>query len=185
MRADTITLAIFEKYEPAEKTEIADKLAQAQADMETVELEKKVSDSAFNDRIKKLSADVSTLAKQYNKGGETAQIGCDIRYDHPAPGQKSYFRMDRAELVETHDMSWDEKQETLQFPLSAAPDAPTIAQPTDDQVNAALAGLDPGSDEEVTRLCPFPGCTLFAEHDGDHSIAKPGEEGLEDQEGAA
>lgn len=185
MRADTITLAIFEKYQPTEKTEIADKLAQAQADMETVELEKKVSDSAFNDRIKQFSASVSSLAKQYNKGGETAQIGCDIRYDHPGPGQKSYFRMDRAELVETHDMSWDEKQETLQFPLSAAPDAPTIAQPTDEQVNDTLAGLDPNSDEEVTRLCPFPGCNLFAQHDGEHSIDKPDEEGSEDQEGAA
>jgi hypothetical protein len=184
MRADTITLAIFEKYEPAEKTEIADKLAQAQADMETVELEKKVSDSAFNDRIKKLSADVSTLAKQYNKGGETAQIGCDIRYDHPGPGQKSYFRMDKTELVETHDMSWDEKQETLQFPLAASPDSPTIAQPTDEQVNDTLAGLDPGSDEEVTRLCPFPGCKLFAEHDGDHSLAPP-EDAAGDEESAA
>src|ERR1035437_3527223 len=140
MRADTITLAIFEKYTLEEKTVIADKLAEAQANMETVEIEKKIYDSAFNDRIKQFSASVSSLAKMYNKGGETAQIGCDIRYDHPEPGQKSYFRMDRAELVETHDMSWDEKQETLQFPLSASPDAPTIAQPTDDQANDALAG---------------------------------------------
>ncbi len=109
MRADTITLAVFEKYSPVEKTEIADKLAQAQADMETVEMEKKASDSAFNDRIKQHATAVSTLAKQYNKGGETAQIGCDIRYDNPEPGKKSYYRMDRAELVETHDMTWDEK----------------------------------------------------------------------------
>jgi hypothetical protein len=24
--------------------------------------------------------------------------------------------------------------------------------------------------EEVTRLCPFPGCTLFVDHDGDHDL---------------
>lgn len=167
MRPDSITLAIFEKYNPEEKTKIADQLAQAQADMETVETEKKASDSAFNDRIKQHATSVSTLAKQYNKGGETAQIGCDIRYDNPEPGKKSYFRMDRAELVETHDMSWDEKQETIQFPLATAPD------PTADQVAEALAACDPSTDEEVTRLCPFPGCTLFAEHDEDHVTAEP------------
>jgi hypothetical protein len=167
MRPESITLAIFEKYNPTEKTDIADKLAQAQADMETVEAEKKVSDSAFNDRIKQHAAAVSTLAKQYNKGGETAQIGCDIRYDNPEPGKKSYYRMDHAELVETHDMTWEERQETIQFPLAeTASDAPT---PTADQVAQALSSMDATPpDEEVTRICQFPGCTLFAEHDGDH-----------------
>src|SRR5689334_20440924 len=98
MRADTIVLAIFENYTPEEKAEIATKMAQAQSDLEGVEVEKKVSDAAFNERIKKLAADVSTLAKSYNKGGETAQIGCDIRYDHPEPGKKSYVRMDSGEV---------------------------------------------------------------------------------------
>lgn len=160
MRPDTITLAIFEKYAPEEKADIAEKMAAAQTDLEAVEVEKKVSDAAFNERIKKLSADVSTLAKSYNKGGETAQIGCDIRYDNPEIGKKSYFRMDSGELVSTHDMSWEEKQETIQFPLAPAP--------TDDQVSAALDSVKAG--EELTKLCPFPSCTLFAEHDGEHEI---------------
>jgi hypothetical protein len=172
MRPDSITLAIFEQYNPEEKAKIADQLAQAQADMETVELEKKASDSAFNDRIKQHATSVSTLAKQYNKGGETAQIGCDIRYDNPEPGKKSYFRMDRVELVETHDMNWEEKQETIQFPLAEAGEAPA---PTADQVAQSLSGIEaatpPTADiEEVTRICPYPGCILFAEHEGDHNF---------------
>src|ERR1700676_3464545 len=177
MRAETITLAIFEKYSPEEKAELAEKMANAQGEMEAVESEKKVSDAAYNERIKKFGADVSTFAKQYSKGGETAQVGCDIKYDNPAPGQKSYYRMDRSELVETHDMSWEEKQETIQFPL------PTETAPTDEQVDAALNSL---TTEEVTRLCPFPSCTLFAEHDGEHVITPTELPNPDDaQEGAA
>jgi hypothetical protein len=163
MREETITLAIFEKYPPDELAETAQKLVQAMADQETAETEKKLSDAVFNERIKKHGADAAMFAKQYGKGGESAQIGCDIRYDHPEPGKKSYFQMDRNELVETHDMSWEEKQETLQFPLTASADSETIAQPTDEQVNGALDKLA----EETTRLCTkTPGCIHFADHEG-------------------
>jgi hypothetical protein len=171
MRDDSITLAIFEKYKPEELAEVAQQMAQAQAELENVEVEKKVSDAAFNERIKKFAADVSTLAKKYNKGGESAQIGCDIRYDHPEPGKKSYFRMDRNELVETHDMTWEENQETIQFPLAEAPaPEPSVS----DISTAALESLaDAKPDEEVTRICQFPGCTHFADHDGDHNVPPP------------
>ena len=181
MRPDSITLAIFEKYKPEELAETAQKLVQALADKETAETEKKISDSAFKERINQHEAEAAALAKQYGKGGETAQIGCDIRYDHPEPGKKSYFRMDRNELVETHDMSWEERQETLQFPLNASPETETIAQPTEEQVNDASIDLDtranildalhapPPDDDEVTRICPFPGCLHFADHDGEHT----------------
>lgn len=186
MRADSITLAIFEKYSPEEMTTAAQQMAQAISDYETVEVEKKVSDAAFNERMKKLSAAVSELAKKYNKGGETAQIGCDIRYDHPEPGKKSYFRMDRNELVETHDMSWEEKQETIQFPLAetAAPE-PSVSDISTAELEKLAADPAPADaapekcQEEVTQLCPFPGCTLFADHDGDHDLIpkpKPTEE---------
>lgn len=173
MREETITLALFEKYSPEELASTAQQMAQAQSDYETVETEKKVSDAAFNERMKKYAAAVSELAKKYNKGGETAQIGCDIRYDHPEPGKKSYFRMDRNELVETHDMSWEEKQETIQFPLAESPaPEPNV---NDLAELEKLARPSPEKcQEEVTQMCHFPGCTLFADHDGDHDlIPKP------------
>jgi hypothetical protein len=179
MRPDSITLALFEKYSPEELTTTAQQMAQAQADYETVEVEKKVSDAAFNERMKKLSATVSELAKKYNKGGETAQIGCDIRYDHPEPGKKSYFRMDRNELVETHDMSWEEKQETIQFPLTENAPEPSVSDLSAANLEKLAEEPAPSPDkcqEEVTSLCTFPGCTLFADHDGDHDlIPKPAE----------
>ena len=89
MRPTEITLAIFEKYQPAELAEVAQKMAQAQSDMESAEAEKKVSDGVFNERIKTHAAEVSELAQRYNKGGETAQIGCTIRYDIPEVGKKT------------------------------------------------------------------------------------------------
>jgi hypothetical protein len=142
MRADTITLGIEEKYTPTEKAEIADKMAAAVAEVETISGEKKVSDAAFNGRLKKADESVSALARQYNKGCEVAQIGCDIRYDVPEVGKKSYVRMDTGEAVEVHDMSWKEKQETLQFNLPTDPNAPLTTQPTDDQVSDVLGAMD-------------------------------------------
>jgi hypothetical protein len=257
MRPDSITLAIFEKYKPAELADVAQKMAAAQSDMEAAEAEKKVSDGVFNERIKKHAAEVHEHAQRYNKGGETAQIGCTIRYDIPTVGKKSYIRMDTEEAVEVHDMSLQEKQETLQFPLSAAspsepqvedqpkpaestppPSKPAIEKTTEitfkdiqaiashiiampmDEVQAAakqdmqdgialkLSGqptaigpdgrvetidssetaqrlakawlelaiesalAPPSQAEEVTRICPYPGCILFVDHDGIHEFPK-------------
>jgi hypothetical protein len=268
MRPEEITLAIFEKYKPEELAEVAQQMAQAVADMETAEMEKKVSDGVFNERIKKCSAQVSELASKYNKGGETAQIGCKIRYDIPAPGKKSYIRFDTEEVVEVHDMTEGEKQETFQFPLAAAEekkadeppaDAPAAApadepapQPPQPQgltfkdvqavgnniaklesaqhraqavtewkqklgerflaqgsiigpdgtVHAieaqpmaeALAeawltisiekALNPPPTDELTRICPYPGCILFADHEGGHEFppAAEGPKGTESAE---
>lgn len=163
MRADTITLSIEEKFTAEEKAEIAEQLARAVAELETICAEKKVSDASYNERIKRADAQITEHAKRYNKGCEKAQIGCDIRYDVPEPGKKSYVRMDTAEVVEVHDMTWDEKQDTIQFPLTASPEAPTQAQPTDEQVDAAIESIG----EDVTRLCSkTPGCIHFADHDG-------------------
>ncbi len=253
MRPASITLAIFEKYSPEELTTTAKEMAQAQSEMESAEAEKKTSDGVFNERIKTHAAKVSELAQRYNKGGETAQIGCTIRYDIPTVGKKSYIRMDSEEVVEVHDMNWDEKQETIQFPLSSAatekpqtdkpkelkvdplanvpaqapteitfkdiqaiavhiaksqlspekhaartkdmqrsiafkllahgqvigPDGKleTIDSPaTADKIAGAWLTLaielatKPPQVEEVTRICPYPGCILFAEHDGAHEF---------------
>jgi hypothetical protein len=137
MRADTITLGVEEKYSAEERAEIANNLAAAVAEAEAVSGEKKASDAAFNGRIKAAEEKVSALARQYNKGCEVAQIGCDIRYDMPEVGKKSYVRMDTGETVEVHDMSWEEKQDTLQFPLT-----PPAGETTKEQVNDALDKME-------------------------------------------
>jgi hypothetical protein len=262
MRPDSITLAIFEKYSAEEMTTTAQQLVQALNDKETAETEKKLSDSVFKERINKHESEATELAKRYSKGGETAQIGCTIRYDMPTVGKKSYIRMDREEVVEVHDMSLEEKQETLQFPLTPStpaveetskpekksrakepPKPPTsaptpiaakpaeltfkdiqgiatmiaklpdehritsamemrnkiaatlIAQHTAIAPDGQVAVIDAQevadrlaaewlelaineatrprpNDDEVTRLCPYPGCTLFAEHEGEHDVPK-------------
>ncbi len=256
MRPDSITLAIFEKYSTKELAKTAQTMAQAVSDMEGAEAQKKVSDGVFNERIKKHAAEVSELAQKYNKGGETAQIGCAIRYDIPVVGKKSYIRMDSEETVEVHDMTIEEKQETLQFPLSTqmADQKPSEPQPSADEAIANLPAQAPteitfkdiqaianhiaamprseeiraaakadmqaniaeklaaqksciGPDgrmeaietaeiaaqlakawielaienaskppakEELTRLCPYPGCILFIEHDGMHEFPPAG-----------
>lgn len=260
MRPDSITLAIFEKYSPEELAETAKNLVQALADQETAETEKKTSDAVFKERIGKHAAEAVELAHKYSKGGETAQIGCTIRYDVPTVGKKSYIHMDREEVVEVHDMNLEEKQETIQFPLAASAEespkperktklkppkeseveapidvktseltfkniqeiAVTIARLTPEHRPAAIVEMQtriattlrvqkgcigpdghietidsqaiadgfaeawlklaiekelaPPPDAEVTRLCPYPGCILFADHEGDqHEFPKVAE----------
>jgi hypothetical protein len=254
MRPDSITLAIFEKYTPEELADTATKLVQALADQETAETEKKTSDAVFKERIGKHATEANELAHKYSKGGESAQIGCTIRYDMPAPGKKSYIRMDTEAVVEVHDMSLEERQETLQFPLATAPTeeakpekkkkskpeeppapaeehktveltfkdiqsiAATIAKlpaehrpasilemqakiATTLRIQKGVIGPDgmvetidsqtkadafaeawlklalekelaPPPEQEVTRLCPYPGCILFIDHEGNHEFQK-------------
>jgi hypothetical protein len=140
MRDDTITLQIREDYRPEEIAEMGKKLAGKLADLETVASDKKAADATFNERKSNLQAEAETLFKQINHGYEMAQIGCDIRYNDPTPGQKSYYRMDNSAHVKTEDMSWEEKQEELQFNLHAP--AEGQPQPTDEQVVDELKKIE-------------------------------------------
>jgi hypothetical protein len=171
MRPDTITLAIEEKYKPEELAEIAKNMALAIAEVETITGEKKVSDAAFNERLKKADAQVTTLARSYNKGTEVAQIGCDICYDVPEVGMKSYIRMDTGETVAVHEMNWEEKQETIQFPLTPSEPSPELVADMLANLVTALPVEEPPADLPVERsACPHPGCTAYEFHEGDHVI---------------
>ena len=117
MRADTITKEIRENFSDPDKLDMAEALTKKLVEVEQVESDKKAADSVFNERRKVLEGEIESLYRRYNKGYEMAQIGCEIRYNDPAPGQKSYYRMDTAAHVETAEMSWEEKQEELQFNL--------------------------------------------------------------------
>jgi hypothetical protein len=132
MRQDTINKEIREDFTDADKIEMGAALAEKLVAIQAVEAEKKSADSVFNERRKVLESEVESLATRYNKGYEMAVVGCDIRYNDPAPGQKSYYRMDTAQLVETLEMSWEEKQEELQFNI------PPAVQPTKEEVSAEL-----------------------------------------------
>lgn len=120
MRADTIIKEISEDFTDTDKLTMAEALTTKLMEIEAVENEKKQADGVFNERRKVLEGETESLYRRYHKGYEMAQIGCDIRYNDPTPGQKSYYRMDTAKLVETVDMSWEEKQEELQFNLPEA-----------------------------------------------------------------
>ena len=93
------------------------------------------------------------LAATYNKGGETAQIGCTIRYDMPKVGQKSYIRMDREEVVEVHDMSLEEKPGDLAIPTGhnrrrrTAASAKTKTKRQNEHASARRACTHSGTDE--------------------------------------
>jgi|GEM_PF-5061428 len=154
MREDTITRQIQEKYTAEELADRAKNLAGKLADLETVASDKKAADATFNERKKVLEAEIETIYRQYNKGYELAQVGCDIRYNDPSPGQKSIYRMDTHQHVETVDMSWEEKQEELQFNLNAPLEGQP--QPSDDQVNDILGEIAKDTDAIIPPPTDVP-----------------------------
>jgi hypothetical protein len=133
VRPESITLSLEQKFSADQKAEIAQLLAQAIADQETIANEKSESDAVFKGRLKTCDSQISELAKKYNKGCETKQVECKIRYDMPSVGKKSYYRIDTEDLIETRDMTVEERQETINFPPAAkAPKEPKptpVAQP--------------------------------------------------------
>jgi hypothetical protein len=168
MREDTIIREIKEEYTPEEVSAMGKKLAGKMADMEAVQSEKSAADASFNERKKVLQSEAETLYRQINKGYEMAQIGCDIRYNDPSPGQKSYYRMDTSAHVETVNMSWEEKQEELQFNLNAPAAAEGQPQPTEDQVNEALGKMasEPEPEPEPEPGEPYSREDEIADNDG-------------------
>lgn len=140
MRPDTIIKEIRCDFTDQDKLEMGDSLSKKLVEVEAVESEKKSADGVFNERRKVLEGEIESLYRRYHKGYEMAQIGCDIRYNHPLPGQKSYIRMDTGELADTVDMSWEEKQDELQFNLNTS--AEGQPQPSDEQVDDVLGKLD-------------------------------------------
>jgi len=125
MRSDTITLSLKCPFSPEKLRDMADKLTRAINTREEIEEEKKASNAAFKSRLEEYEKEIVPLARAYAKSYEMADVLCDIRYNDPEPGKKTYYRMAPSEAVETHDMTWEEKQEEIQFnlPADAAPSA--------------------------------------------------------------
>lgn len=125
MRSDTITLSLKCPFSAEKLREMADKLTRAINTREEIEEEKKASNAAFKSRLEECEKEIVPLARAYAKSYEMADVACDIRYNDPDPGKKTYYRMDTKEAVETHDMSWEEKQEEIQFNLPQTDPAPS------------------------------------------------------------
>lgn len=136
MRDKTITRALRCNFDASSMAEIAKKLASEVTEIQTIEEEKKVSNSAYKSRIDAHTEEMNSLASRYNKGHELKDIECDIRYNDPESGKKTIYRMDTAEPVETLEMSWEEKQDELQLNILPAD------EPTPDAVDDALKGLE-------------------------------------------
>jgi glutathionyl-hydroquinone reductase len=136
MRKDTITKALRCPYTEAEMVETAKKLAHEVGELQTVEEEKKASNSAFKERIDERTKEISQLASKYNKGYELRDVECDVRFNDPESGKKTIYRTDTAEAVETLGMTWEEKQDELQ--LNILPND----EPSEENIANTLENLD-------------------------------------------
>lgn len=115
MRPDTSRESIRCDYTPEEMVATASALAERVNELQALREAKKASDATFNSQIEVVTTAVISLAKKYSKGYEMRELDCDIRYNTPEPGKKTIYRTDTAEAIQ--DMTWEEKQEEMQFNL--------------------------------------------------------------------
>ena len=162
MRSDTITLSLKCPFSPEKLRDMADKLTRAINTREEIEEEKKASNAAFKSRLEECEKEIVPLARAYAKSYEMADVLCDIRYNDPEPGKKTYYRMAPSEAVETHDMTWEEKQEEIQFnlPQDGAAPAESVTPPAADvipghsasELESLIGDVTPCSHPSVSNL---------------------------------
>ena len=75
-----------------------------------LEEEKKSSASAYKSQIDATKALITKLANNVNNGYEYRNVECQIIYDDPVIGKKTYLRLDTNEIVKVEDMTKDEMQ---------------------------------------------------------------------------
>ncbi len=115
MRPDTIGREIRTEWADLDKINMGNSLALMLVELDRIQTEKKVADSEYNKKITTIKAETGALSRKMEKGYAIETITCDIRYNDPTPGQKSFYRMDTSACVVTEEMTWEEKQEELQF----------------------------------------------------------------------
>lgn len=78
-----------------------DKMANLIKDNETLEKEKKIANEEFNSTIKSNDAQLLALANEVKDLASEEEIDCYWITDDPNPGEKTLYRNDTSEKVET------------------------------------------------------------------------------------
>lgn len=106
-----------------ESLENAKQLAECLMETNRIEQDFDRVKSDFKSRLSSVDARIGQLRDKVSSGYEIVTTPCEWRFDDPAPGRKSLWRLDTDELVETQEMTTADKQ--VELPL--VPGAPLTA----------------------------------------------------------
>ena len=94
-----------------ELNEKGERLASLNQDAASLEGEAKTKASEFKAKINSCTAEITTLALIISKKSERRNVKCEIKFNTPIDGQKTFIRLDTGEIIRTCLMSDTEKRD--------------------------------------------------------------------------
>lgn len=104
-----VTRDIKVKLNDREKSKVARKLGELYREKEKLDADAKASAKHFKDRKGGVEAQISELSEVAASGSRVETVECRWEFNKPKKGKKSLVRKDTDQVVETLDMSADEK----------------------------------------------------------------------------
>ena len=110
-----VTESVKHTFTQSELAELADKMAQAAANVYRIEREKSEQAAHFGAELKSANLIAGEFVAKYNLRYEMRDVECRIEFDTPEPGYKSYIRTDNGETVKEAPMTPAERQRAFVF----------------------------------------------------------------------
>lgn len=95
-----------------EKRVLAERMAEKQAELETLEDEKKAITKEYGSKIDLVTGEIRLASNTYRQGWELRDVECSEVWDYPR-GTVYVKRLDTGEIIKSRRMSQDEMQGSL------------------------------------------------------------------------
>ena len=110
-----VTEQVKHTFTQPELAELADRMAQAAANVYRIEREKSEQAAHYGAELKTANLTAGELVAKYNLRYEMREVECRVEFDVPEPGYKSFVRTDNGESVREAPMTPAEKQRAFVF----------------------------------------------------------------------
>ncbi|MBV9081800.1 MAG: hypothetical protein JOZ62_03930 [Acidobacteriaceae bacterium] len=119
----TVTTSIERPLTEAELAELGKKQARLLQDIGELVMEKKVAVDEFKAAIGEKQKQVEDISKRINLGLKRQDIECDVLFDTPEKGQKSFVAIATGQIVKVEEMTSADYQSRL-FDVDERPNDP-------------------------------------------------------------
>ncbi len=117
MRPEIVTKSIKRDFSQDELLNMADQITESVQHLSELKRAKADNDKAHKEIVEQEVGTINKLSGMYRRGYEFSDTECNVLYNSPEEGQKTWVRIDTGEVIGSDQMTDDEKQET--FPLAA------------------------------------------------------------------
>jgi hypothetical protein len=116
-------------YTPAERLDLAERLARAATSLSDVEDQKKASDASHKEIVEGLKLEMKRLSRRLTSGNEMRNVSCEWLLGDPTPKEKTLVRKDTGEVVRVMPMQDHDYQEELPGAVPAGTNETLVLEP--------------------------------------------------------